>query len=98
LDLQTAVDPSFHVGTRDSPSHLLLALQFLKAYPKDDELLGFFKINCKDTMMKWRTIYVKKLARLLANKVQQPIRVVFFIALPLWYFTAPELPFDLNSL
>jgi DDE superfamily endonuclease len=24
--------------------------------------------------------------------------VVFFIALPLWYFTAPELPFDFDSL
>jgi hypothetical protein len=34
-------------------------------HPKDDKLLGFFKINSKDTMMKWRTIHVEKLARLL---------------------------------
>jgi hypothetical protein len=75
-------------------------LGFLKAYPKDDELLGFIKINSQDTMMKWGTIYVEKLVRLLQNKVWQPIRVVFFsIALPLsWYFTAPELPFDFDSL
>jgi hypothetical protein len=70
-DLRTAADPSLRVGEKDFPLHLLLGLRYLKAYPKDDELCGFFRINSQETMRKWRNIYVRKLACLLSYKVRQ---------------------------
>jgi hypothetical protein len=69
FDLQTAVDPSLCVGAGDDPLYLLLALRYLKAYPNDAELCGFFRINSPGTIRKWKNKFVDKLARLLQNKV-----------------------------
>ena len=60
LDLQTAEDPSLCVSARDSPLYLLVALRYLKAYPKDVELCGFFGINSRETIRKWKKIFVHK--------------------------------------
>lgn len=77
LDLQTATDPSLRVGAKDSPLYLLLALRFLKAYPKDAELCGFFDMSA-ETMRKWKFVYVAKLARLLEDKVSYSLPVFLF--------------------
>jgi hypothetical protein len=66
-DLQTNEEED---GSINFPVHLLLALRFLKAYPKDDELCGFFGMS-NGTMWKWRDLYVSKLATLLDTKVSQ---------------------------
>jgi hypothetical protein len=82
LDLQTAVDPSLRIGARASPVYLLLGLRYLKAYPKDADLCGFFGINSPETMTKWRNHYVDKLARLLEKqgKARRAHPVVVLIA------------------
>jgi hypothetical protein len=76
-DLQAATDPSLRVGAKDCPFYLLLALKYLKCYPKDELLCGFFDIAAK-SMRKWKNVYVDKLARLLEVKVSnQPVVFVF---------------------
>ena len=71
LDLQTTAEASICIGAKDSPLYLLLGLRYLKAYPKDAELCGFFCISSKRTMTKWRDVYIAKMAKLLENKVSK---------------------------
>jgi uncharacterized protein (UPF0248 family) len=71
VDLETAVDPSLRVDDETNcPLHLLLALKYLKAYPADVVLGGFFGIKSRETVRKWRTQFVNKLAGLLQIKVR----------------------------
>lgn len=96
-DLQTAADPNVRVGARDSPMYLLLALRYLKAYPKESELCGFFGINSRRTIKKWRDLYVDKLAKLLKSKVR--MKGVWHFVVPCsWFLVAPHMPLYILSL
>lgn len=101
-DLQTSEDPSLRVGSKDSPLHLLLGLRYLKAYPKDTELCGFFKIPSKEAMTKWRNLYVGKLAKLLEDKVYTILGNAFagcliFVLFALFHLLIPPLTSSSHS-
>ena len=68
FDLQvTAIDDAR--VEKPNPRHLLIALNYLKEYPTDNNLAGMFGCNEK-TAKKWANFYVRKIQALKEHKIK----------------------------
>lgn len=68
-DLQFTTIPEARIDTsKVFSSHFMMALCFLKCYPKEAELAGSFSF-CETTVRKWQWFFVRKIQALKSEKV-----------------------------
>jgi hypothetical protein len=75
-DLQTTMIPKARIDGKVCVESFLMAILFLKIYPTEEVLSGFFKI-CERSVRKWVWYYVSKIQALKRAKVRRIMGLYF---------------------